>query len=188
MTNRQYPTNDFTPIESLDALAEDLQRVQDRGRSRFLAEAAEDLSVKGAVFSISKNDRGIFELTVKLSPPVWDEVKSFRYKKMSADESALQKYAKQMIRSIKTGASLVLDGWAPMQSESLGEAKEPAKLKGKKLDALIQKLYSKHGNGVQVNIFNLSKISNAGRAAYETGGEEAADKAIAAAIEQYREN
>ena len=105
MTNRQYPTNDFTPIESLDALAEDLQKVQDRGRGRFLA-----------------------------------------------------------------------------------EAKEPAKLKGKKLDALIQKLYSKHGNGVQVKLFNLSKISNAGRAAYETGGEVAADKAIAAAIEQYREN
>lgn len=38
MTNRQYPTNDFRPIESLEALAEDLQVVQDQARGRFLAE------------------------------------------------------------------------------------------------------------------------------------------------------
>jgi len=71
---------------------------------------------------------------------------------------------------------------------AIDEAKEPAKLKGKKLEKLISSLYYKHGQNVQVNIFNLSKISDAGKAAYETGGEEAADKAVAAAIAQYREN
>lgn len=69
--------------------------------------------------------------------------------------------------------------------ETLAEAKP---LKGKKLDALITRLYNKHGSGVQVDIFDLSKISKAGTDAYATGGEEAADKAIAAAIKKYRKN
>ena len=64
----------------------------------------------------------------------------------------------------------------------------PKKLKGKKLDALIQRLYSKHGNEVQVGIFDLGKISKAAEDAYATGGEEAADKAMAAAIKKYRKN
>jgi hypothetical protein len=64
----------------------------------------------------------------------------------------------------------------------------PRKLRGKKLDALIQRLYGKHGDGVQVGIFDLGKISRAGEEAYATGGEEAADAAIAAAIAKYRKN
>lgn len=77
---------------------------------------------------------------------------------------------------------------ALVKAEPVSEAKAPAKLKGKKLDALISQLYKKHGNGVQVDIFDLSKISDAGKAAYETGGEEAADKAVADAIAKYRKN
>ena len=70
----------------------------------------------------------------------------------------------------------------------LSEAKKPAKLKGKKLEAFIDKLYYKHGNRVQVDIFDLGKISQAGKDAYETGGEEAANKAVADAIQKYRKN
>lgn len=61
-------------------------------------------------------------------------------------------------------------------------------LKGKKLDALIDKLYGEHGFGVQVDIMDLGKIHKAGKDAYVSGGEDAASKAVAAALKKYRKN
>lgn len=68
----------------------------------------------------------------------------------------------------------------------LADAKAPAKLKGKKLDAEINRLYKIHGDRVQVNIMDLGKIFNAGKQAYETGGD--MEQAIKDAIAQYRQN
>jgi len=66
------------------------------------------------------------------------------------------------------------------------EAKAPAKLKGKKLDAEINRLYGIHGDRVQVNIMDLGKISNAAKSAYEAG--EDMEAALKVAIAKYRLN
>lgn len=67
-----------------------------------------------------------------------------------------------------------------------GKSKAPAKLKGKKLDAEINRLYGIHAHGVQVNIMDLSKIANAAKAAYEAG--EDMEAALKVAIAKYRVN
>lgn len=62
-------------------------------------------------------------------------------------------------------------------------AKAPAKLKGKKLDALISKTYSVLGNGVTINMMDISKIYNDALKAYEGAGTpEEADKALEEAL------
>lgn len=78
----------------------------------------------------------------------------------------------------------------PMQRQARAFAGivPPKKLKGKKLDALINNLYAKHGNRVQINIMDLGKIHAAGVRGYEFGGEEEADRAVAQAIEHFRRN
>lgn len=71
--------------------------------------------------------------------------------------------------------------------------KAPPKLKGKKLDDAISKAYYRHGNGVQVNIMDIGKIYDAGKAAYEAAAtleaaEAALDEAMIAAIAKFRKN
>lgn len=61
-------------------------------------------------------------------------------------------------------------------------------LKGKKLDAFVADLFRRHGNGVQINVFNLGKISQAGRDGYASCGEAGAEAGVVAAIAKYREN
>ena len=72
------------------------------------------------------------------------------------------------------------------RSASKSEAKTPAKLKGKKLSAEINRLYGIHGHGAQIPIMDLGKISKAGTDAYDAG--EDMEAAIKAAIQQYRKN
>jgi hypothetical protein len=66
------------------------------------------------------------------------------------------------------------------------KAKAPAKLKGKKLDNEINRLFRIHGDRVEFNIFDLSKVTKDVAAAYAAGGdmEEAMKKAVA----KYRQN
>lgn len=61
---------------------------------------------------------------------------------------------------------------------------EAAKLKGKKLDAEINRLFKAHGQNIQFNIMDLGKIRKAGVAAAEAG--EDIEAAVVAAIKQYR--
>ncbi len=65
-------------------------------------------------------------------------------------------------------------------------AKEPAKLKGKKLDAAINTAFKTHGDRVEFNIMDLSKMSNEVKAAYEAGGD--IDEAMKKAVAKYRRN
>lgn len=72
-------------------------------------------------------------------------------------------------------------------------AKAPAKLKGKKLDSLIETTYYKHGNGVQINMMSIPKIFREAQAAYEAAatpeeGVKAVDASIQASIAKYRTN
>jgi hypothetical protein len=72
-------------------------------------------------------------------------------------------------------------------------AKAPAKLKGKKLDALIEKTYYKHGNGIQIDMMSIPKIFREAQAAYDSAatpedGEKAVDASIQASIAKYRRN
>lgn len=70
---------------------------------------------------------------------------------------------------------------------------KPKKLKNKRLDEFIESLYKKHGNNVEVDIFDIGKILDAGSEAY--AGEEdpaiaenMADLAVRNAIAKYRKN
>jgi len=70
-------------------------------------------------------------------------------------------------------------------------AKSTAKLKGKKLEALISKTYYKHGQRVQVNIMDIPKIYRAAEAAYNGAAtaeeaEKAMEEAMVAAIAKHR--
>jgi hypothetical protein len=70
-------------------------------------------------------------------------------------------------------------------------AKAPAKLKGKKLDALISKTYSVLGNGVTINMMDISKIYNDALKAYEGAGTpeeatEALEKAMKTSIAKHK--
>lgn len=72
-------------------------------------------------------------------------------------------------------------------------AKAPAKLKGKKLDALISKTYYKYGDRVQIDMMSIPKIYREAEAAYNAeatpeAAEAALDKAIQASIAKYRVN
>ena len=55
-----------------------------------------------------------------------------------------------------------------------------------KQDKLIEQTYYKYGQGVQINIMDISKIFKAGRVALETGSD--LDAAIQTAIAQLRQN
>lgn len=55
-----------------------------------------------------------------------------------------------------------------------------------KLDREIEAIYCRHGEGVQVNILDISKIFAAGRTAHESGSD--VETAIVAAIGVYRKN
>ena len=53
----------------------------------------------------------------------------------------------------------------------------------------VEQIYYRIANGVQIDIFNLGKISKAGVDAYLAGGDDAAaENAVIAAVAQYREN
>ena len=72
-------------------------------------------------------------------------------------------------------------------------AKAPAKLKGKKLDALISTTYYKYGNGVQIDMMSIPKIYQEAKTAYDAAGtpeegEKAIDASIQASIVKYRTN
>ena len=56
----------------------------------------------------------------------------------------------------------------------------------KKIDAAVSAAYHRHGNGIQVNMMDLSKIMHAGRTAVIDGGD--LDAAIIAALKIYRQN
>jgi hypothetical protein len=67
--------------------------------------------------------------------------------------------------------------------------KKPKKLSKKALERELERLYGKHGYGVQVPILDLGKIFKAGEQAYAGGGGiEAAEAALKAAIQKYRKN
>jgi hypothetical protein len=66
----------------------------------------------------------------------------------------------------------------------LGKAKKP--LKGKALDREINRLFKLHGSNIEFDIFDLGKISNAGKKAADTGGD--IEQAVKDAIAQYRKN
>lgn len=72
--------------------------------------------------------------------------------------------------------------------KSLVEARKPKKLSKKALDRELEKLYNRHGYGVQVPILDLGKIFKAGEEAYAGGDLQAAEAALKAAIEKYRKN
>lgn len=56
----------------------------------------------------------------------------------------------------------------------------------KRIDAATSAAYKVHGNGVVVDVFDLSKIHNAGVEAGRKG--ENIEEAVKAAIQQYRKN
>lgn len=56
----------------------------------------------------------------------------------------------------------------------------------KQVEAAVKDAYRRLGNGVQVNVFDLGKVLDAGRAAGLVHGD--IDAAIAAALQQYRTN
>lgn len=56
----------------------------------------------------------------------------------------------------------------------------------KQVENAVDAAFKKHGSNVQFNIFDLSKISDAGRNAAKTGGD--IEAAVIAAIAQYRQN
>lgn len=55
-----------------------------------------------------------------------------------------------------------------------------------KLDKEIEKIYNKHGSGVQINIFDISKVFKAGTDAALAGT--SIEEAIIAALALYRKN
>jgi hypothetical protein len=55
-----------------------------------------------------------------------------------------------------------------------------------KLDKEIEKIYNKHGSGVQVDIFDISKIYKAGKDAHIAGT--SIEEAVIAALTLYRKN
>ena len=76
-------------------------------------------------------------------------------------------------------------------NEFLNEVKEmnEAKMTAKKAEKIANKLYHKHGYGVQVDIFNLSKISDPVEKALMDGKSEAeAEEIMKEMIKKYREN
>lgn len=64
--------------------------------------------------------------------------------------------------------------------------KPPKMLKGKALDKEIERVYYKHGNGVQINIMDIGKIFREVRAAYEKG--EDYEASVQACIKKFRQN
>lgn len=56
----------------------------------------------------------------------------------------------------------------------------------KAIENAVDAAYKKHGNGVQVNIYDIGKILDAGRDAGAAGND--IDEAVKNAIAQYRQN
>lgn len=53
----------------------------------------------------------------------------------------------------------------------------------------VNKIFNRVANGVQIGIFDLGKIMNAGVNVLQAGGDEAAaEQAVVAAVQQYRVN
>jgi hypothetical protein len=69
-------------------------------------------------------------------------------------------------------------------ASGIGELDEAAKLKGKKLDAEINRLFKQHGNNIQFHIMDLGKIHKAGADAAASG--EDIEAAVVAAINKYK--
>jgi len=65
-------------------------------------------------------------------------------------------------------------------------AKKPSKRQLAKIDREIEAFFYRHGRGVSIPIMELSKITAAGRAA-ASGGSDAIEAAVIAAIAPYRE-
>lgn len=57
----------------------------------------------------------------------------------------------------------------------------------KKIDELVAAAFKTHGDRIEFNIMDLSKISKAGRDA-AAGGPEAIEQAVIAAIAKYRQS
>jgi hypothetical protein len=55
-----------------------------------------------------------------------------------------------------------------------------------KLDKEIEKIYNRVGAGVQIDMFDISKIFKAGKDAHIAG--QSVEEAVKAAIAQYRKN
>ncbi len=75
---------------------------------------------------------------------------------------------------------------ADSDNTNTDKPKKPKKLGKKQLDKEIERLYKIHGQNIQINIMDIGKIFNAGRQAYETGGD--MEKAVQDAIAQLRKN
>lgn len=56
----------------------------------------------------------------------------------------------------------------------------------KRVDKLIEQTYYKYGSGVQINVFDIGKVFEAGRSALAAGTD--LDEAIKASIAQLRQN
>ena len=106
----------------------------------------------------------------------------------SAYRRSVNKYRITKLASVVETQGVAMSRISELVSDlrDMLEAKAPAKLKGKKLDAEINRLYGIHGDRVLVNIMDLGKISNAAKAAYEAG--EDMEAAIKVAIAKYRLN
>lgn len=92
----------------------------------------------------------------------------------------------------KPGNDLLTEADVPKISWGKSAAKAPKKLKGKKLEHLISRAYSRLGDRVQVNMMDLGKIYSAAEKAYAAAEVEEAEaemeKALEAALTKYRMN
>ena len=93
------------------------------------------------------------------------------WKKLPADYKSIIKGQKYMLAMLPSGATGLV-------------SVEVVKLAA--IEKQVEALFYEVGSGVQINIFNLSKISNAGINAYLAGGD--VKQAVTAAVAQYRES
>lgn len=73
-----------------------------------------------------------------------------------------------------------------MLKTPLTKEQKAAKKAEKAIDEQIASAYHRHGNGVQINIMDISNIYKDCKAATTTG--KTMDEAMIAAIEKYRQN
>jgi hypothetical protein len=116
--------------------------------------------------------------------------------KMIPTTEPKKKMVQSEVRRLAPGGSFsgVPEGMLENAVRLAAKAPKPApKLKGKKLDDAISKAYYRHGEGVQVNMMDISKIYDAGKKAYEGAAtveeaDAALDEAMKAAITKFRMN
>jgi len=94
-----------------------------------------------------------------------------QWKKLNADYKGVIKGQKMMLGIVEGGAT----GLIPVKV-----------VKAKEVEALVEALFYEVGYGVQINIFNLAKITKAGVDAYLAGAD--VKQAVIDAVAQYREN